>query len=99
MRWRGGCSAVETAPAAGYDLHMTKLLDEVIARVRALPVRDQDDIAVFLAEVVHNRESVPPLTDEQLEEVRRTQEAVRRGEVATDDEMDQLWRRFGLSPT
>jgi hypothetical protein len=75
---------------------MTKLLDEVIARVRALPVRDQDDIAVFLAEVVHNRESVPPLTDEQLEEVRRTQEAVRRGEVATDDEMDQLWRRFGL---
>jgi hypothetical protein len=76
---------------------MTKLLDDVIARVRALPASDQDDIAALLAEVVDNRESVPPLTDEQLEQVRRAQEAVRRGEIATDEEMDELWRRFGLA--
>jgi uncharacterized protein YpuA (DUF1002 family) len=76
---------------------MTKLLDEVVARVRTLPVDDQDDIAAFLAEVLHNRENVPPLTDEQVEEVRRTQEAARRGEFATDEEMDELWRRFGLA--
>jgi uncharacterized protein YbjT (DUF2867 family) len=76
---------------------MTKMLDKIIARVRALPDADQDDIAEVLAAVLDNRESVPPLTDEQVEEVKRTQEAVRRGEIATDEEMDELWRRFGLA--
>jgi hypothetical protein len=76
---------------------MTKLLDEVIAKMRALPAEAQDDIAELLAAVLHNREGVLPLTDEQVEEVRRTQEAVRRGDVATDEEMDELWRRFGLA--
>ena len=75
---------------------MTKLLDEVIARVRALPEEDQDDIAEVLAAVLDNRESVPPLTDEQVEAVKRSQEAVRRGEVASNEEMNELWRRFGL---
>jgi hypothetical protein len=76
---------------------MTKLLDEVIAKMRALPDEDQDDIAEVLAAVLHNRDGVPPLTDEQVDEVRRTQDAVRRGEVATDQEMDELWSRFGLA--
>lgn len=76
---------------------MTKLLDEVIEKVRALPEEDQDQIAEVLAAVLHGNESVPPLTDEQVEAVKRTQEAVRRGEVASDEEMDELWRRFGLA--
>ena len=76
---------------------MTKMLDKLIARVRALPDTDQDDIAEVLAAVLDNKENVLPLTDEQVEEVKRTQEAVRRGEIATDAEMNELWRRFGLA--
>ncbi|HEX8168312.1 MAG TPA: hypothetical protein VF601_21310 [Beijerinckiaceae bacterium] len=76
---------------------MTKLLDEVIAKVRALPKEDQDQIAEVLAAVLHGNEHVPPLTDEQVETVRRTQDAVRRGEISSDEEMDELWRRFGLA--
>jgi hypothetical protein len=74
---------------------MTKL-NEVIARVRALPEQDWDDIAAVLAAILDNRDRVPPLTDEQVEAVRRSQEAVRRGEIASDEEMNALWRRFGL---
>jgi alkylhydroperoxidase family enzyme len=74
---------------------MTKL-NEVIARVRSLSQEDQDDIAAVLAAILNNRDSVPPLTDEQVEAVRRSQEAVRRGETASDEEMNALWRRFGL---
>ena len=76
---------------------MTKMLDKMIARVRALPDTDQDDIAEVLAAVLDNKENVLPLSDEQVEEVKRTQEAVRRGEIATDAEMNELWRRFGLA--
>ena len=76
---------------------MTKMLDKMIARVRALPDTDQDDIAEVLAAVLDNKENVLPLSDEQVEEVKRTQEAVRRGEIATDSEMNELWRRFGLA--
>ncbi|MFL5121481.1 MAG: hypothetical protein ACJ8C8_13595 [Microvirga sp.] len=74
---------------------MTKL-NEVIARVRALPEQDRDDIAAVLAAILDNRDRVPPLTDEQIEAVRRSQEAVRHGEIASDEEMNALWRRFGL---
>ena len=74
---------------------MTKL-NEVIARVRALPEQDRDDIAAVLAAILDNRDRVPPLTDEQVEAVRRSQEAVRRGEIASDEEMNALWHRFGL---
>ncbi len=74
---------------------MTKL-NEVIARVRALPEQDRDDIAAVLAAILDNRDRVRPLTDEQVEAVRRSQEAVRRGEIASDEEMSALWRRFGL---
>ncbi len=74
---------------------MTKL-DEVIARLRALPEEDQDDIVEVLTAILDNRDGVPPLTDEQVEAVRRSQEAVRRGEIASDGEMSALWRRFGL---
>ena len=74
---------------------MTKL-NEVIARVRALPEQDRDDIAAVLAAILDNRDRVPPLTDEQVEAVRRSQEAVRRGEIASDEEMNALWHLFGL---
>jgi uncharacterized protein YpuA (DUF1002 family) len=76
---------------------MTKLLDQVLARLRALPEQEQDEIAELVAAVLHNKETASPLTDEQVDEVKRTQAAVRRGEVATDEEMDELWRRFGLA--
>jgi hypothetical protein len=76
---------------------MTKLLDQVLAKVRALPEEEQDQIAELVAAVLQHGDTASPLTDEQVEEVKRTQEAVRRGEVATDEEMDELWRRFGLA--
>ena len=76
---------------------MTKLLDEAIERVRALPEDDQDQVAEVLMAVLRKEDEAYRLTDEQLRTVRRTQEAVRRGEVASEDEVRELWGRFGLA--
>jgi hypothetical protein len=76
---------------------MSKRFDEVIQKVRALPEHDQEQVAEVLMAVLETHDRVAPLSDDDLETVKRTQEAVRRGEVATDQEMDELWRRFGLA--
>ena len=36
------------------------------------------------------------ITDAQVAEVELAKCEVREGQIATDDEMDDLWRRFGL---
>ncbi len=76
---------------------MTKLLDEAIERARALPEADQDQVAEVLMAVVQKSRAAYRLTDEQAETVQRTQDAVRQGAIATEDDMDALWRRFGLA--
>ena len=76
---------------------MTKLLDEAIERARALPEADQDQVAEVLMAVVQKSRAACRLTEEQAETVRRTQDAVRQGAIASDDDMDALWRRFGLA--
>lgn len=76
---------------------MTELLDEAIEKVRALSADDQDRVAEVLLAVVEESGNSYRLTDEQVEAVRRAQEAARRGEIATDEEMNELWRRFGLT--
>jgi hypothetical protein len=76
---------------------MTKRLDQAIARIRTLPDKDQDQLAEVLFAVLQAEHGGPELTDEELETVRRTQESVRGGDLATDHEMDEVWRRFGLA--
>jgi dihydrodipicolinate synthase/N-acetylneuraminate lyase len=75
---------------------MTKRLDEAIAKVRALPEDHQDQVADVLFAVLQTGDA-PDLTDEELETVRQSREAIRRGDVATDEEMEEVWRRFGLA--
>jgi hypothetical protein len=76
---------------------MTRRLDEAIEKVRALPADDQDRLADVLLAVVEESGSNYRLTDEQIAAIERAQESARRGDFATDEEMDELWRRFGLA--
>ncbi len=76
---------------------MTKLLDEAVEKVRALSADDQNCVAEVLLAVVEERGNTYRLTDEQVEGVKAAQAAARRGEFATDEAMDELWRRFGLA--
>jgi hypothetical protein len=75
---------------------MTKLLDEAIATVRQLPDNDQDVAAKFLLGFANSDARRYQLTDEQVAEVELAKREVREGKIATDAEMDDVWRRFGL---
>ena len=81
-----------------YSTGMTKLLDDVIDRVRAWPAERQDEAAQLLLELEAQRTSHYRLTPEQVEEVRRIREQLRDGTMAfaTDEQMDAFWKKCGL---
>ena len=75
---------------------MTKLLEDAIAQARELPEDEQDQIADAL--FAHMAAAEFRLSDNQVEEVRRRQRALLEGKtpLATDEEMDALWKKCGL---
>lgn len=75
---------------------MTKLFEEAIAVVRDLPADQQDLAAKFLLGFANPDADQYQLSAEQLAEVEAAKYEVREGKVATDAEMDEVWRRFGL---
>ncbi len=70
---------------------MTKLLEEAIATLRALPERDQDTAAKFLLGFTNPDAHRYQLADDQVAEV---EAALREDALATDAEMAEIWRRF-----
>jgi hypothetical protein len=74
---------------------MTKLLEEAIATVRELPERDQDVAAKFLLALRNPEAPRHQLSDGQVAEVELAKREVREGKIATDAEMNDVWRRFG----
>lgn len=77
---------------------MTKLLRDVIERVRQWPEERQDEAAHILLELEAQRTSRLRLTPEQLAEVKRIRQKIRDGsaQFATDEEMDAFWKKCGL---
>lgn len=81
---------------------MTKLMERALVSAQNLPEAVQDDVArmvlSFLGEdgAVGDDEDVYELTPEDVEAVRLSRGGVERGEVATDDEVRALWRKYGL---
>jgi len=77
---------------------MTKLLQDVLERVRTWPDDRQDDAARLLLELEAQQTSDYRLTPEQVKEVEELQAQIRDGtaEFATDEEMAALWKKCGL---
>ena len=77
---------------------MTKLLEDAIAQARKLPDSEQDAVAEALFAHIAGSDVSYQLSDDQVEEVKRRQQALREGKsrFATDEEMDALWRKCGL---
>ena len=74
---------------------MTKLLEEAIARLRALPEGDQDLAARFLLGFADPAARTVQIGDVEAAEVELTRREIREGRIATDAEMKAVWRRFG----
>ena len=75
---------------------MNKLLQQAVATVEKLPEADQELAAKFLLDFANPNADRYRLTLEQIAEVNRAQQEVRDGKIASDEQMDAVWRRFGL---
>ena len=74
---------------------MTKLLEKGIEAVRALPAHRQDMAGELLLNIAKN-EPLYRLTAEQIEDLKLAIAEADRGEFATDEEMAETWKKFGL---
>jgi hypothetical protein len=75
---------------------MTRLLDEAVARVRGLSEAEQDYAAAMLLGFADREADKFRLTPDQVAEVEFARQEAKHGLFASDDEMAELWRRFGL---
>ena len=74
---------------------MTKLLEKGIEAIRDLPA-DRQDMAGELLLTLAASEPQFRLTAEQIEDLKLAIEEADRGEFATDNEMADTWKKFGL---
>ena len=77
-----------------YIFGMIKLVEEAIAGLERLPPREQELAAEFLLAFANPESHHYELSDAQVAEVELAKREVREGEIASDAEMDDVWRRF-----
>jgi hypothetical protein len=76
---------------------MTKILDQAIAKARALPAEDQDVLgAVVLSLAEQWPFQVDGLDDETRAAIREGIAQAKRGEFVPDEDIQALWKRYGL---
>ena len=74
---------------------MTKLLEKGIEAVRGLPAERQDMAGELLLSLATHEPQVR-LTREQLEDVKLAIAEADRGEFASDQDIAETWKKFGL---
>jgi hypothetical protein len=87
---------VRERSSLSYHGPMTKMLDDAVAKVRALPEADQNIAAEFLLGFADPEAHRKQLSPEQVQEVEVAKEEARQGKFASDTKLKALWRRFGL---
>jgi hypothetical protein len=80
--------------AAIGEIGMTKLLLKGIKAVQALPPDRQDLAGEMLLSLA--TEPQYELSPEQLEDLKLSIAEADRGEFATDEEVAEMWKKFGL---
>jgi hypothetical protein len=75
---------------------MTMLLEQAIAKVRALPEAEQDAVAAMLLSLAEaDSLAAMELDDETRAALRESLVQARHGDFASDSDIEALWRRFG----
>lgn len=75
---------------------MTKILEDVIEKVRRLPEDRQAYVAELLEQIVADDGDLFVVPDEHRAAVLEGLAQAERGEFATDQEMAALWKKCGL---
>jgi len=75
---------------------MSKLLEQAIERARALPAPEQDAVAMLILDAIETGTHCPPLDDATITALEESLAQARRGEFASEAEIEALWKRHGL---
>ncbi len=75
---------------------MTKLLDEVIAKLKSLPEEDQDALAALMLAVTRADASMVPLDEETRAAIREGLSQAERGEFVPDEILAEADKRHGI---
>ena len=73
---------------------MTELLNRAIARTRTMPPEMQDEVARLVLLYAGEVEPVIQLTPEEEADIRKTDEEIARGDLATEEEMQAIWAKY-----
>jgi len=69
---------------------MTKLLEQAVDSVRALPAEVQDELARLLLQVAGEEQPVIRLTSEERADLAEADAEIARGEFATDEQIHAI---------
>jgi predicted transcriptional regulator len=75
---------------------MTRLLEQAVEAVSALPDEAQDDLARILLQLAGVDQPPYELTREEAADLDASLVEAARGEFATDEEVCAIWARRGL---
>jgi predicted transcriptional regulator len=75
---------------------MTRLLEQAVEAVSALPDEAQDDLARILLQLAGVDQPPYELTPEEAVDLDASLAEAERGEFATDDEVRAVWAKHGL---
>ena len=75
---------------------MTRRVEEAIEVLRDLPEDQQETVARAILDYASQDDGVYHLTDEERSEVRVALAEVRKGKIASDNEVADAYQRVGL---
>ena len=73
---------------------MIKVLENLIDRIAVLPKEAQDEVVRSVLEIEARHLGVYQLSDEERADILEALAEVRRGEVASEEEVAEVFRRF-----
>jgi antitoxin component of RelBE/YafQ-DinJ toxin-antitoxin module len=73
---------------------MTKLLEEAVQKVRALPLEMQEQAARILLAYAGDEEPILMLTPEEEADLLQAEAEMRRGEFATGAEVEAVFSKY-----
>lgn len=75
---------------------MTDLLEKAVQTARALPPKEQDDIARIVLMIAGEDQPVIQLTPEEKTSFAKSRTEAARQEFATDDQVQAVWSKHNL---
>jgi predicted transcriptional regulator len=66
--------------------------EKLVERVKSWPEEDQEELAEFAREIESRRSGIYRLSDQERTAVRAGMDAARRGDFASDEEMNEFYR-------